>query len=338
MKKIICLIVMIVIAGSAGAANIYWDGGGGDTDWLTPANWNGDVLPTSADEPRLIITATATISSDVLVNYDNRIYILNANAVINHTGGSLGNASADYTLELRRGTYNLNGGTIAINGDINLRFGRSSTFNLNSGSLTPQSGKDIYLGVNGANDTVKKMKISGGTVAVSGDGDITLNGETGTRTGCSQILEIIGNTATISIGDDFLLGSTGADIAPELNFEFAAGGITLIDVGDNFTITKGGAPTAAKLVVDVVDLGSVAQTTYDLIQYGGDQAGTFGSVSVTDLAGAMTPGTWGSLGHHEYAISYGDGSDDIVQLQVNTTPEPGIFGLLGLALLFLRRK
>ena len=340
MKKLICLIVMIVIAESAGAANVLWDAGGSDTDWLTPENWVGNVAPTSADLPIINGNYTVTIANDVLVNYYSRIIIDNVDAVINHTAGSLGNASAIYYLDFWLGTYNLNGGTIAINGNIRIREGGGdSTLNVNSGSLTLQANRSIILGPIDNWNVVKKLKISGGTVTISGTGNIVLDGEAGANQGCSQILQIIGNSASISIGQDLILGSTGAEIAPELNLEFAVGGITPIDVGGDFSILQGGAPSAAKLVVDVVDLGSVSQTTYDLIPYGGALAGIFGSVSVTDWNGTMIAGTWNSLGHHEYAISYGDGSADIVQLQVNTTPEPAFLGLLGLGVLaFIRRR
>ena len=31
-------------------STVVWDGGAGSMDWNTPANWDGDVLPTIADD------------------------------------------------------------------------------------------------------------------------------------------------------------------------------------------------------------------------------------------------------------------------------------------------
>ncbi len=345
MKKLICLIAMVTIAVSVDAANVRWDNGGSDSDWHTPENWSGNALPGDGDKPIFSNNDIASISSDVN-NEFTKINIKKATAVITHSAGTLG-ADNNYDFELKGGTYNLNGGTIAVNGNINVYRGgdQDSTLNITSGNLTP-GNRDINVSKNRDNNTTKKLKISGGVITTLGTpkanlGDLELDGDADTYTGCRQILEIVGDTASISIGSDFRLGSLGAEIAPELILEFSASGITLIDVGDDFSIIQGGAPSAAKLVVDVFELGSAPQTTYDLIKYGGAQAGTFGTVGVTDSAGAMTPGIWDGLGHHEYAIKYDGGTgSDTVQLQVNTTPEPGTFMVLvlaGLAMVRVRK-
>ena len=90
MKKITCLIAAFLIAGSVGAAVVSWDGGGANTDWNTALNWSTDALPTSADDPEITVNATVTISSDVTTDYAANITIRDANAVINHTAGILG--------------------------------------------------------------------------------------------------------------------------------------------------------------------------------------------------------------------------------------------------------
>ena len=48
-KKMLILMVFCValFVTNANAAN--WDGGAGTDDWMTPANWEGDVLPTGAN-------------------------------------------------------------------------------------------------------------------------------------------------------------------------------------------------------------------------------------------------------------------------------------------------
>jgi len=331
MKKLICLIVMIAIAGSAGAGDT-WTGGGSDTDWNTAANWGG-TLPTAGSNPTLDNTDIATISSDVLTAY-NKVIMDGAGAEITHTAGEFGAGSTGYDLQIEEGTYNLNGGTMNLR-NVRLK-ARTGTLKITSGTL-----QCLYLFMKYIQEDNATMKIiiEGGTV---NPGKLELKAYNKGATGGAQTLQVIGDSANITIGGDFNLGDSEdpANFSPELNLEFDTGGITVFNVTGNFSIIQGDATLAAKLVVDVVALGSAGQTTYDLIKYGLTQSGAFGTKEVTDLDGPMSPGTWDSLGHHEYAIKYDGGAgNDTVQIQVNTTPEPAFLGILGLGVLaFIRRK
>jgi len=49
----VTLVLVFGLAGSAFAADVYWDGGGSDNLWTTPENWVGDVLPGTGDAAKI---------------------------------------------------------------------------------------------------------------------------------------------------------------------------------------------------------------------------------------------------------------------------------------------
>jgi filamentous hemagglutinin family protein len=52
------------ITASLASLGIFWDGGGNDGLWLTPANWSGDALPAPSDDVTIGVSAgTVTLSS-----------------------------------------------------------------------------------------------------------------------------------------------------------------------------------------------------------------------------------------------------------------------------------
>ncbi len=60
---LVCLTALVgSVAGGASAATITWDGGGGNLNWLTPANWSGDVLPGPADDVIIDVAGDVTIT------------------------------------------------------------------------------------------------------------------------------------------------------------------------------------------------------------------------------------------------------------------------------------
>src|SRR5690349_2316195 len=52
MRNLPKLLVFFLFLSTTGAhaANVVWDGGGGDPFWSTPANWVGDAIPLTGDD------------------------------------------------------------------------------------------------------------------------------------------------------------------------------------------------------------------------------------------------------------------------------------------------
>ena len=78
------------------AANLSWDGGGGDTNWFNPMNWNPDFVPTANDNASLTVNAVINLPSNASV------------ASYSQTTGVLGGAG-DLTVT---GFFNWNGGQL----------------------------------------------------------------------------------------------------------------------------------------------------------------------------------------------------------------------------------
>ena len=58
----------------ANAAAIFWDGGGGTSNWGTKNNWSGNVLPGSADD--VTIDANAGVNTSVVLNVTGNVKTL----------------------------------------------------------------------------------------------------------------------------------------------------------------------------------------------------------------------------------------------------------------------
>lgn len=48
-KKVLCLIFVLGLTGSASATDYFWDGGAGDNLWDSANNWNPNGTPGSSD-------------------------------------------------------------------------------------------------------------------------------------------------------------------------------------------------------------------------------------------------------------------------------------------------
>ena len=79
---LITLVLVAVLVGSAPAANKFWDDGSGTNHlWSTPANWNPDGVPASADYAILNLAGTdnkcevasgvSAVCSMLIVGYQN---------------------------------------------------------------------------------------------------------------------------------------------------------------------------------------------------------------------------------------------------------------------------
>jgi filamentous hemagglutinin family protein len=123
---------------------IFWDGGGSDGLWLTPANWSGDALPVSTDD----VTIGALAGTVTLASGTHSINSLQCDASLVVSGGAsltLSNSSSF------NANLNLNAGaTLASQGGLSL-----NTYTLGAGAKInlAQSGTGV-LSIGGLPYTV----------------------------------------------------------------------------------------------------------------------------------------------------------------------------------------
>ncbi|MFM8803948.1 MAG: hypothetical protein ACKOK8_08575, partial [Planctomycetia bacterium] len=72
---VVALVAWLTAAGNASAAVFTWDGGGGNNNWNTPANWVGDTAPVPATTNDLIFSGTTKTGPAVSVTTP---YVLNS--------------------------------------------------------------------------------------------------------------------------------------------------------------------------------------------------------------------------------------------------------------------
>jgi hypothetical protein len=86
---LVCLTVVLVLAGSATAVTRNWDGDGSDGQWTTAANWSDDTKPTGSDDANIDGSTTAytvTLSGTEVVD---AVAVQNASTLTVATGATL---------------------------------------------------------------------------------------------------------------------------------------------------------------------------------------------------------------------------------------------------------
>lgn len=177
MKILLFLAFLFLLTVNSFSAVRTWDGGGADTNWLTAANWVGDVAPAANDE--LVFPAVAAQFS----NNNNFPFFTRFNSI---------------TVE--GGNYTFGGLPITLGGPLSV----------NSGSLTvnfamQMAGAQTFTGATGSTVTLLSVSVSvfqltidgGGTVGIGligGSGPIVKNGA-----GAAGVLGTLGFTGPITV-------------------------------------------------------------------------------------------------------------------------------------------
>lgn len=208
-------------------AVITWDGGGGTLDWMTPANWVGDALPTAADDVVIGLPATDTVT-------------LSGAAV------SIQSLTCNSSLTVRA-SANLN---LASASTIAGQFLLSSSVLDGTGDLT----------VAGAMTFTNPNQTQGGTIAgsgqVSANGGLTLSG--------SSWLYLTGKTLTFGVGCTFaaradlrMTGGATLNIPAGLT-------MTLTDIDSITRDSQGGSATLNNMGTFRCGLNSNSQSSLDV--------------------------------------------------------------------------
>lgn len=157
---------------SAFAATVSWDGGGGDTNFSTAANWSGDTLPQNGDS--LVFDGSAiSVDTDIMNDLSSlslagisftgaagtHVYTLNGNALM--VGGTIGATTAATVL-----TPLTLSSDVTISGSI-INFGQTDE----PRTILSLNGHNL---ISAADYNVMNMQIAG-------TGDVTINPGTGAR-------------------------------------------------------------------------------------------------------------------------------------------------------------
>ena len=286
------------IASPLYAAIITWDGGGGDNNWDTCANWdNADTCPGTAD----VATFNGTSSKAATINVAVDV------AGIDIQAGYLATITqgAGNTLTVGTSNFNQAGGTFT-GGDSTID--SDGTFTLSGGTFTSTSGNWRQSG---------NLTLSGGTFNHN-SGNLTLFRDSKTvNTGTAQFYNVlidISNTNTLTISGTFdINGNLTVSNVGRVN-----GGVITI-AGDLIATDSSSTPGGS--VTYRLD-GNAAQTLMV------DDVGGSGALASIDIA----QGVSGTLLIKDNIII--DGQDDWIYTSssnVDAGTSTVTFGVLGLS-------
>ena len=146
-------------------AVVAWDGGGNDTNWATPQNWSGDVVPGPGDD--VTISLTSSNPTVRVTTGTQAVNSLTSTEAISVTGGTLSLAAASqinaaFTLG---GTGTLGGsGDVTLNGAVTWEDG---TMGAGGRTLIP-AGRTLTL-TGGNNKTLSRtLEVDGSVLLLDG--------------------------------------------------------------------------------------------------------------------------------------------------------------------------
>ena len=371
MRKALMIVAMVAVIGMAGtataalddglwlypdppAATKTWVGGSG-TAWETPANWSGGGLPGAADDVE-ISAATVDVSGYILVGYTSgnhcRSLVLN-NATLPMGGGSHGIAMQRPPGPGPAATVWQTGGSVTAAGQGWGHVGASSDYYQISGSF---QGDFIYM--QQRSPGIALAQIMGGSFELTGPSHNGLNcalmmsTEEGGAVGDFRVYGSAsgGGPTSAEVESMQLGGPTYSGGQPKLVFGMDAGGVTPIQVtGDRQTYFEyTSIPLNSVCYVDgssQLDLdwsglsGPIGDITLiEIVQSGSAYTNINGQFGNAPEATTYEP--WGA-GNGLYSLTYtgGDGNNDLVLVEETPpVPEPAGLGLIGLALLAVRKR
>ncbi|MFH1253433.1 MAG: hypothetical protein V1664_03845, partial [Candidatus Uhrbacteria bacterium] len=303
---------------AASADTHTWDGGGGDNNWSTCANWDQtDTCPISTDS--VVFDGTSTKASTIDAGFGGTIAAFSINAgytgetavitqsrslIINgafvQSAGTFsgGSDSLDFN-----NTFTLNSGATFISTSGTATFAStwtiaegagSNAFQHNGGTVTFDTGGAVTVNVDGTNVDVDEIF---NNVTINKSGLSTLNGT------ANEILVVNG---TLTLTDGYWGGASGAYFDPKgavavgTGFDGGAGIVMIDEAGSQaITLTGGGKAPAltinnASATVSTTGTGTVTLSGAFTLQNGivnqGDLATTFSS-TFTQSGGTFNAGS-----------------------------------------------
>jgi hypothetical protein len=348
-------VAVLLAACPAFAAQINFDNTAGTGVWETPANWSTDTLPTTADQPVIHDSFTASITSAQVAG----------DLVVSWPTGLGAPAAGTATLNIGPGANLVVGNPPDNTNTSGIRVGRTATAVGASLGVVNQTGGSVSI-VTGANGLRLSQADAGTTVSdsryvISGG---TLRGGTSVNdTGINAPLNIGTQTNNFNRAEFSVLGSRATDIRFEdlnlrnspaaagtglrqavLSYTIDNGGVTPIVVEDQFDIQNhdnNGNPTGTVLL-EINLQGTPAEA--DILLVSADRltptSGAAPFVNFTGLPdGSPIVRTFGNF-IYTWNLDYTDGGDDgtldasITLDFVSRTevPEPGALAAAAAAL------
>jgi hypothetical protein len=170
---VVVVAVTLLLGSVSSAATIHWTGLGDDNLWSNPANWEGNKVPTSADEAYVDVPAAAAPNGPVIQDgIDAKALGLGCEVAgeptMTMTGGTLeiadwiwwGDGAACH------GTFTMSGGTITVTNEHELGWGGGSGTWIMTGG-TVNAGE---LVIPTATGLAGQLYLHGGTFNVGSDG------------------------------------------------------------------------------------------------------------------------------------------------------------------------
>jgi T5SS/PEP-CTERM-associated repeat protein len=173
---------LVASVGPAGAVTL-WDNDSADRQWSTPANWNPNALPTSADDTRIDTASSLALpvqfaGGSGFTSVLNLGYAAGDAGYLEVTGGTLTNASTSADSNIGyggTGWLRLRNGNVFAGKDVFLGnlTGSSGTCLIDGGTLT--AGKVLHVGYRGTATVV----ITNGTMQSSGLSSVMIGDQAG---------------------------------------------------------------------------------------------------------------------------------------------------------------
>lgn len=293
------------------AATYTWDGGGGDDNWSTAANWNNTLTTGNA----LVFAGTTRLTNtndlsgytftSITFNNTAGAFVLGGNSFT--LSGNLTNSDADtQTINnaiIVSGSQNwtATSGNLVFGGGITATGSRTLTFNGNSASFGATvngvigngSGTLALTKSNAGSLTLANTNTYTGTTTLSG-GTLNLNATTATGTGA---MTISGGTLDNTSGGSVTLANSGYTLGGTLTYagtlnrtlDLGTGGFSLGSANRTFTI-NGGTLTIGGVVNETTGSRAVIKEGTGTLEltganlYAGKTTINAGTLSVSSLA------------------------------------------------------
>lgn len=343
--RLLSACVAIACLAAAGRAQITWSNAAGG-DWNEPTNWDFGAVPAAGDTVNLTDalvsayavgyaapmaapsvyavnlsanTAAQAITLTVAAggfNVDDRISLGTNCTVVVEPGGAL----TVGTLEGRKGTLTLNGGTVtcltAYTHGTGGKTGSPFTSRINSGAFTTPAttlgssenggtltiaGGDVDLGVYSSGRDSGQTANRFNTGLIVNDGTVRLSGITLSTANSASSLLVAGGLVTNT--GPFIIGNSSAGTARETGFRQTGGMVDTTAAGEN--IVLGNTANSQRVSLDV--RGGVLLAHGVTLASDAAFTSVNATVSITD-SGVVDLGAGGIINNATtYAVSLGNG-------------------------------
>jgi hypothetical protein len=314
-------------------AAVAWDGGAGDLQWNNPLNWDGDVLPGSADDVVIDVTgditveATGNISIRSLLSAESlNLYLTNLTvaapstimAATTITGGTTTALGADASLSFPAGASINTANLRATNGG-ELLFGPGTVFSTNSGVHTT-------IEANGEGSLIDLSELSSfaGTTGTQGHTVFytNLNAFGGGRIDLSGASSIQNQTFIRASGQDSQGVASRVDLTTMTDLAGTERGSVLwaADVGIINAPVVNAINTAGLIASTGATLDLSSATTYDGGLNAANTLQADGQGSVLNLSGLTSlVGVLGTQGHTTFYTTIDAINGGLVDLSSTAT-------------------